>query len=168
MQGNHQLKLSAAQMASTYPRCQEFRSYARNWTKILQFRARSKIRDLFLFYFLKIFWPYSMACGIFVPPPPGIEPMPLALEAWSPNHWTAREFPRDLFIFKKFLKIYFIRSWNPCKGRVKILLFRGLEAPKWCSLYHFFFFFWPHCATCRILALPQRPLFKAGPLQRVH
>ena len=26
--------------------------------------------------------------------PPGIELMPLALEAWSPNHWTTREVPR--------------------------------------------------------------------------
>ena len=24
-------------------------------------------------------------------PPSGIEPLPLALEAWSPNHWTVRE-----------------------------------------------------------------------------
>ena len=33
-----------------------------------------------------------MACGILVPWP-GIEPMSLALEAWSLNHWTTREVP---------------------------------------------------------------------------
>ena len=33
-----------------------------------------------------------LACGILVPPP-GIEPMPTAVEAWSLNHWTAREVP---------------------------------------------------------------------------
>ena len=27
-------------------------------------------------------------------PLPGIEPGPSAVKAWSPNHWTAREFPR--------------------------------------------------------------------------
>ena len=37
------------------------------------------------------FWPHLVACGILVPPP-GIEPAPSAVKAWSPNHWTAREF----------------------------------------------------------------------------
>ena len=35
-------------------------------------------------------------CGILVPQP-GIEPMPLVVRARSPNHWTAREFPRIYF-----------------------------------------------------------------------
>ena len=35
-----------------------------------------------------------MACGILVPPP-GIDPVPPAMEAWSSNHWTTRESPRD-------------------------------------------------------------------------
>ena len=33
-----------------------------------------------------------MACGILVPQL-GIEFMPSTMEAGSPNHWTAREFP---------------------------------------------------------------------------
>ena len=37
-----------------------------------------------------------MACGILVPQP-GIEPVPPVVEAWSPNHWTAREFPCKFF-----------------------------------------------------------------------
>ena len=37
-----------------------------------------------------MFWPHCAACGILVPQP-GIEPVPPAVEAWSPNHWTARE-----------------------------------------------------------------------------
>ena len=32
-----------------------------------------------------------MACGALVPRP-GIEPVPPAVEAQSPNHWTTREF----------------------------------------------------------------------------
>ena len=39
-----------------------------------------------------------MACGILVPRL-GIEPVPPAVEARSPNHWTAREFPPFLFMF---------------------------------------------------------------------
>ena len=35
-----------------------------------------------------------MVCGILVPQPE-TEPLPPAMEAWSPNHWTAREFPED-------------------------------------------------------------------------
>ena len=48
------------------------------------------------------FWPHQMACGILVPQP-GIEPVPLAVKARSPNHWTTREFP-PLF---KYLKMSF-------------------------------------------------------------
>ena len=46
-----------------------------------------------IYLFLRLlFWPRRMACGILVPRP-GIEPMPPAMQAWSPNHWTAREDP---------------------------------------------------------------------------
>ena len=37
------------------------------------------------------FLPHYMACGILVPQP-GIEPRPMAVKAWNPNHWTAMEF----------------------------------------------------------------------------
>ena len=39
-----------------------------------------------------IFWPCHEAGGILVPWP-GIESGHPAVKAWSPNHWTAREFP---------------------------------------------------------------------------
>ena len=42
-----------------------------------------------------------MACGILVPRP-GIEPVHPALEAWSPNHWTAREVPKHGFLIWVF------------------------------------------------------------------
>ena len=45
------------------------------------------ICGFFLFY---RFWPRCAACGILVPRT-GIEPVPPAVEAWSLNHWTARE-----------------------------------------------------------------------------
>ena len=38
----------------------------------------------------------TMACGTLVPPL-GIEPVPLAVEAWSPNHWTTSEFLASVF-----------------------------------------------------------------------
>ena len=34
-----------------------------------------------------------MTCRIFIPQP-GIEFGPTTVKAWSPNHWTAKEFPR--------------------------------------------------------------------------
>ena len=43
------------------------------------------------------FWPHHAARGILVPQP-GTEPTPLALEAWSLNHWTAAEV---LYLFFK-------------------------------------------------------------------
>ena len=39
-----------------------------------------------------LFWLSFVACGILVLQP-GIEPGSPAVEIWSPNHWTAREFP---------------------------------------------------------------------------
>ena len=45
-----------------------------------------------LFFF---FLPHREACG-FLLPCPGIKPMSPAVEAWSPNHWTAREVPTPL------------------------------------------------------------------------
>ena len=47
-------------------------------------------------YFFFFFWPCRAACGILVPGP-GIEPMPPAVEAQSPNHWEAREVPTLYF-----------------------------------------------------------------------
>ena len=50
-----------------------------------------------------VFWPRCVACRILVPPP-GMEPVPPAVEAQSPNHWTAREVPKDVALtpFKGF------------------------------------------------------------------
>ena len=45
------------------------------------------------FFFL--FWLRRAACEILVPRP-GIEPWPWAVRTPSPNHWTAREFPRKV------------------------------------------------------------------------
>ena len=40
------------------------------------------------------FWLCHTACGILVLRP-GIEPAPSAVKARSPNHWTARKFPKN-------------------------------------------------------------------------
>ena len=39
-------------------------------------------------------WLHNMACAILVYWP-GIKPVPSAVEAWSVNHWTSREGPRN-------------------------------------------------------------------------
>ena len=51
------------------------------------------------YYFLFFVWPCRVACGILVLLP-GIEPGPSAVKAWSPNHWTAREFPQNKILIK--------------------------------------------------------------------
>ena len=51
---------------------------------------------VYLLFFFFFFWPYHMACGLLVPQP-GIEPVPPAVEAWSLNHWMAREVPVYVF-----------------------------------------------------------------------
>ena len=50
-----------------------------------------------LFLFVCLFRPCCVACGILVPQP-GMEPVPPAVEGWSPNLWTAREFSRKPFL----------------------------------------------------------------------
>ena len=69
-----------------------------------EYRRRATIRikctprhlTYFTYLLLNLFiWPCRAACRILVPRP-GTEPMPPAVEAWSPNHCTAREVPRRL------------------------------------------------------------------------
>ena len=62
---------------------------------------------LILFHFI-LFHFFGRACGILVPWP-GIEPASPALEAWSLNHWTAREVP-VLSCKEKNFTLFFIPS----------------------------------------------------------
>ena len=50
--------------------------------------------------------------GILVPRP-RIQPMPPAVEVWSPVHWTTREF---LKIMAFLNAIFSYSSWNPFPG----------------------------------------------------
>ena len=53
----------------------------------------------FFFFFLvvvRLSWPHFTACRFLVPQP-GFEPWPPEVEKWSPNHWIAREFPRQFW-----------------------------------------------------------------------
>ena len=59
-----------------------------------------KINVLFFIYF----WPHLTACGILVPQP-GIERRPLAVKAWSPNHWTFREFPETNILNQVIIRL---------------------------------------------------------------
>ena len=56
-----------------------------------------------------LFWLHYMACGISVSWP-GIEPVPPAVEAWSSNHWTTREFP--YLIYFQFI-LYIVWGKHP-------------------------------------------------------
>ena len=44
--------------------------------------------------------PHNVVCGISVSWP-GLKPGPLAVKAWSPDYWTAREFPNLYILFVK-------------------------------------------------------------------
>ena len=56
------------------------------------------------FFFFFLFLPCLVACGILVPWA-GIKSRPPAVEAQSPNHWTARELLIWNFFEIKFLKL---------------------------------------------------------------
>ena len=53
------------------------------------FHNTPKLETSFFFW-----WPCHVACRILIRQP-GIEPRPSAVKAWSPNHWTPREFPAN-------------------------------------------------------------------------
>ena len=57
---------------------------------ILPTRVHVVVSEDFFFFF------FVMACRILVMGPE-IEPMNSAVEAWSPNCWTTREVPGDIF-----------------------------------------------------------------------
>ena len=110
-------------------------------------------RCLFFFFF----WSRCTACGILVPQP-GIELMPPAMEAWSPNHWTTKEFPgrhlnpafkickwgrADVPLEFLFLRLYHLEEWKRRDFIIYLLqiiarkYFLGLALP-----YHPLPFFW--------------------------
>ena len=53
--------------------------------------------EIFFFFF----WPQCTACRVLVSQPES-EPTPPAMEARSPNHWTAREVPGPFILFERY------------------------------------------------------------------
>ena len=65
----------------------------------------------YVLYEYCFFWLCSAAGRILVPQE-GTEPMPLAVEAWIPNHWTTMEFPECcILIFFPMVSNYFMESF---------------------------------------------------------
>ena len=87
-----------------------------------------------------VFRTHHEAYGILVPWP-GIEPMPSAVKMWSPNHWTAREFPITHFILEPKGKKVLIQPGIWVTGILKkdlknLLIFLFLEKKKYEHLWH--------------------------------
>ena len=65
-----------------------------------------------MFFVLSLFfWLHHTACGILIPWP-GIEPGPLAVKAWSPNHGTTRELPPIMFFLNPWPSNQTIGLWT--------------------------------------------------------
>ena len=69
------------------------KSWGRSWLLPLFFEV-PRILNFFFF-----FWLHCTPCEILVSWS-GIKPMPSAVKAWRPNHWTAREFPNGFSLIK--------------------------------------------------------------------
>ena len=121
------------------------------------------------------FWPHHMAYRNLVLQP-GVEPQPLAVEAWSPNHGTTREFPGFPFkaalysVVKWYMQhfIYLSICWYPfgllpppsyweimlkwtqmCENLFKILLWILLDIyPKVGLMIHLCFWFFEEPLYC--------------------
>ena len=64
---------------------------------------------IYLFiYLIFLIWLCCTACGILVPQP-GIQPTSPALELWTLKHWTTREVPLDIYLYRCQPS-----QWMPC------------------------------------------------------
>ena len=70
-----------------------------NWTEYVSENHQLFLAHILGFLFHFAFWLCHVACGILVPRP-GTEPRATAVKAPSPNHWTARAFPPNIFCLK--------------------------------------------------------------------
>ena len=82
-----------AQMVKNPPAMQETWIWSLRWEDPFSLEGMG---FLFLFFFCFVLWPHHTAWGILVPYS-GIEPAPLAVEAWRSNHWTPKEVQGILF-----------------------------------------------------------------------
>ena len=64
--------------------------------------ADTQYVEVVLFFF---FFACHMACRTLIPQPE-TEPVFPAVEAWSPHHWTAKEFPQRICRFRFFLSCH--------------------------------------------------------------
>ena len=64
------------------------------WGALISILKNIALNIIYLF----LIWPCHGAYGILVPRP-RIEPVTSSVKAWSPNHWTSREFPKYYFSF---------------------------------------------------------------------
>ena len=97
------------------------------------------------------FWLHLEACGILVPQP-GIEPVFPAVQVWSPNHWTAREFPEIYIYFSYCFEIWCVFHtystpqiglttfqvstchmwwWLPIGQYRTVMIFKAMELQEW-------------------------------------
>ena len=77
-------------------------------------------------FFSLFFWPYCVARRILVPSS-GVKPVPPAVEAWNPNHWTTREVPvLHFFLWHCFIGQNFRLTINNC-GVMVCFLFSWLS-----------------------------------------
>ena len=81
-------------------------------------------RESFLSF--SFFWLHHKACRILIPWP-GIEPLLLAEEVWSLNHWTTREPWRSVFLPMSYLELIatLVLSLNSLLSHIVINGFRG-------------------------------------------
>ena len=63
-------------------------------------------KSINLFYFI---WPCPETCRILVPQP-GIKPVSLEVATQSPNHWTARKFPKSISLNVNLIQKHFHRG----------------------------------------------------------
>ena len=95
-------------------------------------------------FFVFVFWLYCKAYGILVPRS-GIEPRPSAVKAWSPNHWTAREFPKT----KQFLNQWILHKNSHFQLLLNKIWWNWAHIParnKWLELNN-------HCPCCQGMSL---------------
>ena len=92
------------------------------------------------YFFLSFFFFFFGHAACWLVPQPGIKSVSSAVESWSPNHWTSREFPVYLFLKKHDFWVCLCRGSRMMQsfelmGSLKQMAFSGHQ-PTCC---------WPEC-----------------------
>ena len=123
----------------TFPKViiKSFDSYKMCVPQVTSNLILGKVLILFCLFVCLFFGCITQLAGLGLVPQPGIQPGPPAVEAWSPNHWTVREFAEpcclSISIYSIFLLLESKDIMSPCQLAIKVFPQLSVSEVTWLS-----------------------------------